>query len=155
MGEKSVAREFYADLQSPTHANSSALAENKDNSASSSPLAENTDNSASSSALAENTDNCKNGANHENDCSSIEPTSDNMDCDGPDPLEEQIENFHTSLREIEDDIIMRVKEADHNSISGLCKFISAYTKMRKSSHAPTEQFHTLFTTLDSLIVSQL
>ena len=121
MGEKSMATEFYADLRSPTHANSSAVTEN-------------TDNSANSSALAENTEN---GAEHENDCSSLEPTSDNMDCDGPDPLKEQIENFHASLREIEDDIIMRVKEADHNFISGLCKFISTYTKMRKSSHAPT------------------
>ena len=120
MGKKSMATEFYADLRSPTHANSSALAEN-------------TDNSANSSALAENTEN----ADHENDCSSLDPTSDNMDCDGPDPLEEQIENFHASLREIEDDIIMRVKEADRNFISGLCKFISTYTKMRKSSHAPT------------------
>ena len=45
MGEKSMATEFYADLQSPTHANSSALAENTDNSANSSALVENTDNS--------------------------------------------------------------------------------------------------------------
>ena len=59
----------------------------------------------------------------------VQPTSDNVDCDGPDPLDE--------LREIEDDIIMRVKKADHNFISGFCKFISTYTKMRKSSRAPT------------------
>ena len=32
---------------------------------------------------------------------------------------------------------MRVKEADHNFISGLHKFFSAYKKMQKSSHAPT------------------
>ena len=76
LGEKSMATEFYADQQSPTH--------------------------AISSALAENTDNSENGAYHENDCSSLEPTSDNMDCDGRDPLEEQIENFHASLREIDD-----------------------------------------------------
>ena len=56
LGEKSMATEFYADQQSPTH--------------------------AISSALAENTDNSENGAYHENDCSSLEPTSDNMDCDG-------------------------------------------------------------------------
>ena len=121
MGEKSMATEFYADLRSPTHANSSALAEN-------------TDNSANSSALAETTEN---GDDHDNHCSSLQPTSDNVDCDGPDPLDEQIEIFHASLREIEDDIIMRVKEADYNFISGFCKFISTYTKMRKSSHAPT------------------
>ena len=77
-----------------------------------------------------------------------------MDCDGPDQLDEQIENFHASLREI-DDIIMRVKEADHNFISGFCKFISTYTKMRKSSHAPTSTIAYLFTNLDGLIVTQL
>ena len=55
MGEKSMATEFYADLRSPTHANSSALAEN-------------TDNSANSSALAETTEI---GDDHDNHCSSL------------------------------------------------------------------------------------
>lgn len=60
-----------------------------------------------------------------------------MDCDGSDPLEKQIENFCTAIREIEEDIVVRVREADHNFISSLCKFISTYRKMQKSSQAPT------------------
>ena len=47
-----------------------------------------------------------------------------MDYDGPDSLTEQIENFRTSIREIEEDLVVRVREADHNFISGLCKFIT-------------------------------
>ena len=117
MEEKSMTTEFYADLRSPTRTNSSALAGNTEK------------------FIIQNAESCP---DHQNHSSSPEPmASENLDCDGPDPLEEQIENFHASLREIEDDIIMRVKEADHNFISGLCKFISAYKKMQKSSHAPT------------------
>jgi len=124
MGGKVMATEFYADLRSPSHKNSSELAD------------------------AEQPEQILDNGS-ENISSSIGPTSEDdtqMDCDGSDPLEEQIENFRTSIREIEEDIVVRVREADHNFISGLCKFISTYRKMQKSSHAPTSTiayaFHT-------------
>ena len=59
-----------------------------------------------------------------------------MDYDEPDTLEEKINTFRGSIREIEEDILTRVREADPNFISGLCKFISTYKKMQKSSYAP-------------------
>ena len=73
----------------------------------------------------------------ENISSSLGSTAEEMDYDGADSLTEQIENFRTSIREIEEDLVVRVREADHNFISGLCKFITTYRKMQKSSHAPT------------------
>jgi len=78
-----------------------------------------------------------------------------MDYDGPDPLEEQIENFRNSIGEIEEDIAMRVREADHNFISGLCKLISTCRECRIRSHLMflLQQLNMPFTTLDGLIAS--
>ena len=59
-----------------------------------------------------------------------------MDYNEPDTLEEQVNTFRGSIREIEEDILARVREADPNFFSGLCKFISTYRKMQQSSHAP-------------------
>ena len=111
MGGKSMATEFYADLRSPSHANSSEPAD------------------------ADKPEAIDSGG--ENISSSLGTTAEEMDYDGADSLTEQIENFRTSIREIEEDLVVRVREADHNFISGLCKFITTYRKMQKSSHAPT------------------
>ena len=98
MGGKSMATEFYADLRSPSHANSSQPAD------------------------ADKPEAIDSGG--ENISSSLGSTAEEMDYDGPDSLTEQIENFRTSIRKIEEDLVVRVREADHNFISGLCKFIT-------------------------------
>ncbi len=45
--------------------------------------------------------------------------------EGVDPLEKQLSSFRDSLHEVEEDMIERVREGDHNYISGLIKFISS------------------------------
>ena len=57
--------------------------------------------------------------------------------DEPNPLEKQLVGFQVSLDEIVNDMVKRVKEGDHNYISGLTKFISSYRKLKCKSNAPT------------------
>ena len=76
-----------------------------------------------------------------------------MDYDEPDTLEEQVNTFRGSIREIED-ILARVREADPHFISGLCKFISTYRKMQHLLMLLIQLLHTLFITLDGQIVSE-
>ena len=52
------------------------------------------------------------------------------------PPEGQLPTFRIALGEVVDDMQERVKEADHNYISGISKFIASYRAMQRS-HAPT------------------
>lgn len=115
IGGGAMATDFYADLRSPSHINSTihAATEQPGN-----------EKSVTESSNVEST----------LDESDIRCTL--MDYDEPDTLEEKINTFRGSIREIEEDILTRVREADPNFISGLCKFISTYKKMQKSSYAP-------------------
>ena len=108
-----MATDFYADLRSPSHVhvNSSILGA--------------TEHSGIGKPVIERSD--------------VESTLDDHMCtlmDYNDTLEEQVYTFRGCIREIEEDILARVREADPNFFSGLCKFISTYRKMQQSSHAP-------------------
>ena len=52
------------------------------------------------------------------------------------PPEDQLPTFRLALDEVVEDMLERVKEADHNYISGISKFIASYKAMQRS-HAPT------------------
>ena len=52
------------------------------------------------------------------------------------PPEDQLPTFRLALDEVVEDMLERVKETDHNYISGISKFIASYKAMQRS-HAPT------------------
>ena len=52
------------------------------------------------------------------------------------PPEDPLPTFGLALEEIVQDMLERVKEGDHNYISGLRKYIAAYKALQRS-HAPT------------------
>ena len=53
--------------------------------------------------------------------------------DSTDLWSEAIQSFGDSLREIVDDLVERLKQGDHNLLSGVTKFIKSYRKMANSS----------------------